>query len=251
MLIKACLNGGRSRRDHPAVPLTPAEIAADAARAVAAGAFAVHVHPRTADGAETLHPAEIAAAVHAVREACPDTPVGVSTGLWISDGDVEARRHAVGSWAALGADARPDFASVNVGEPGFEAVAAELLDLGIGVEAGVWSLADAEALAASGLADRCERVLVELIGVPPAVAPELAERILASLDDLGVAPARLLHGEEGSTWGMVELAARLGMPTRIGLEDTVVGPGGEPADGNAALVALAAEVGAKAVRAQG
>lgn len=247
MLIKTCLNGGRSRRDHSAVPLTPAELAADAARAVAAGAFAVHLHPRDEAGAETLRPADVAAAVRAVRGACPGVPVGVSTGLWISDGDIEARRHAVGSWAALPAGERPDFASVNVGEPGFAAVAAELLGIGIGVEAGVWSRADAEELAASGLADRCVRVLVELIGVPPALAPELAERILADLDGLGVRPQRLLHGEDGSAWGMVELAARLGLPTRIGLEDTVVGPDGEPVAGNAALVRAAAEVAATAV----
>ena len=35
--MKACLNGGRSRADHPAVPLTPAELAASAVAAVAAG----------------------------------------------------------------------------------------------------------------------------------------------------------------------------------------------------------------------
>jgi len=32
--VKACLNGGRSKADHPAVPVTPAELAAEAAAAV-------------------------------------------------------------------------------------------------------------------------------------------------------------------------------------------------------------------------
>ena len=46
MAVKACLNGGRTRAEHPAVPHTPAELAADALVVRQAGAFAVHVHPR-------------------------------------------------------------------------------------------------------------------------------------------------------------------------------------------------------------
>src|SRR5712691_9646532 len=36
--MKVCLNGGLSRADHPAAPLTPAQLAASAAAAVAAWA---------------------------------------------------------------------------------------------------------------------------------------------------------------------------------------------------------------------
>ena len=36
MLLKACLNGGTTRDEHPSVPQTPAELAADASAAVAA-----------------------------------------------------------------------------------------------------------------------------------------------------------------------------------------------------------------------
>ena len=244
MLIKVCLNGGRLRRDHPAVPLTPAELAADAAASVAAGATAVHMHPRDADGAETLAPAEVAAAVAAVRAACPGTPVGVSTGVWISDGDPDARWHTVSTWGSLPAADRPDFASVNVGEPGFAALAELLLELGVAVEPGVWSTDDAERLAETGLASRSLRVLVEIIGVPAHLAPALAERIMARLDELGVEGPRLLHGEEAATWPMVEMAARLGLPTRIGLEDTISGPGGVNVPNNAALVRQAARIAA-------
>lgn len=242
MLIKVCLNGGRLRRDHPAVPLTPAELAADAAASVAAGATAVHMHPRDADGAETLAAPEVAAAVAAVRAACPDTPVGVSTGLWIS-GDPDTRWHTVSTWGSLPAADRPDFASVNVGEPGFAALAELLLELGVAVEPGVWSTDDAEHLAATGLAARSLRILVEIIGVPADLAPALAEGIMKRLDELGVEGPRLLHGEEAATWPMVEMAARLGLATRIGLEDTISGPGGVNVPNNAALVRQAARIG--------
>jgi hypothetical protein len=105
--LKVCLNGGRSREDHPAVPLEPVELAASTAATVDAGAEAVHLHPRGADGGESLLAAGIAAAVTAVRQACPGTPVGVSTGLWITGGDPAARQSAVAAWAALPAAARP------------------------------------------------------------------------------------------------------------------------------------------------
>ncbi|WP_244295154.1 3-keto-5-aminohexanoate cleavage protein [Micromonospora orduensis] len=68
---------------HQAVPVTPAELAADAARCAALGVAAVHVHPRDAAGVESLRPAVIADALTAIRTARPGLPVGVSTGAWI------------------------------------------------------------------------------------------------------------------------------------------------------------------------
>jgi uncharacterized protein (DUF849 family) len=117
-LIKACLNGKRSQAEFPAVPVTPGELARDAAAAVAAGAEAIHLHARGGDSAESVQAADIGAAVTAVRGACPGVPVGVSTGLWITRGDTAARQAAVADWASLTAGARPDFASVNVSEDG-------------------------------------------------------------------------------------------------------------------------------------
>jgi uncharacterized protein (DUF849 family) len=57
MAVKACLNGARTREEHPAVPRSPAELAADAVAVRRAGAFAVHVHPRDARGTQTLQAA--------------------------------------------------------------------------------------------------------------------------------------------------------------------------------------------------
>ena len=53
-LVKCCQNGARSRAEHPAVPLTAEELARDAAACVAAGAGALHFHPRDGDGKQTL-----------------------------------------------------------------------------------------------------------------------------------------------------------------------------------------------------
>ncbi|MEU1399592.1 3-keto-5-aminohexanoate cleavage protein [Micromonospora zamorensis] len=82
-MLKACLNGGRNSDAHTAVPVTPAELAADAARCASLGVAAVHVHPRHASGVESLRPEVIADALTAIRAARPGLPVGVSTGAWI------------------------------------------------------------------------------------------------------------------------------------------------------------------------
>ncbi len=246
-LIKACLNGKRSQAEYPAVPVTPGELARDAAAAAAAGAEAIHLHARGPDSAESVHAADVGAAVTAVRAACPGVPVGVSTGLWITRGDAAARQAAVADWASLTAAARPDFASVNVSEDGWAGVAGSLGAAGIAVEAGVWSVADvrvlADAFACGGLPQPPLRILVEVMGVPAEAAPRRAGEILRALDDSPLRGfPRLLHGEEEGCWPLVAQAAQAGLPTRIGLEDTTAGPEGELASGNAELVRRALEL---------
>jgi hypothetical protein len=48
MLIKAAINGARTRAEHPAIPLTTEQPAAEGHAAVLAGAGAIHVHVRDA-----------------------------------------------------------------------------------------------------------------------------------------------------------------------------------------------------------
>ncbi|GAA1657656.1 3-keto-5-aminohexanoate cleavage protein [Actinoplanes couchii] len=230
--VKACLNGGRRRDEHPAVPITAGQLASEAAAAVAAGAEALHVHPRDQSGEQSVWADDVGAAVTAVRQRCPGVPLGVTTGLWISDGDAGKRLAAVRRWGELPPAARPDFASVNVSEPGFAELVDVLEQAGIAVEAGVWTPADARDLAAVGRT-AWFRVLVEVFDEP---AEATADTILAALDESGVVGPRLLHGEDAACWPLVAHAARLGLPTRIGLEDTLTGPAGEPVTGNADLV---------------
>jgi uncharacterized protein (DUF849 family) len=236
--IKACLNGGRRRAEHPGVPITPAELAREAADAVAEGAEAIHLHPRDRGGAESLAAGEVAAAVAAVRRACPGTPVGVSTGLWITGGNAAARCAAVAGWAGLPSAARPDFASVNLSEPGTAGLLEALAAAGVAAEAGVWSAADARTAAAVTPDTGWLRILVEVIDAPAACAVAAAEEILRQLDRSGVTAPRLLHGEQAACWPLVRRAGQLGLPTRIGLEDTTAGPDGQAVSGNAELVRL-------------
>ena len=234
MLLKACLNGPTKRDAHPSVPQTPAELAADAAAVVAAGAGAVHLHPRDSSGAETLEPDSVLAAVAAVRAAIP-APVGVTTGLWAVGGDAARRMSLVGRW--VGPD-RPDFASVNLSEPGAAELAALLASLGIAVEAGIWTPDDADRLAGT-FGGEVLRILVEPHDRTPDGAVALAADIEAALDRHGLTAPRLHHGYGPATWSVLRAALRLGRDIRVGLEDTVVLPDGRPASGNRELVETA------------
>jgi uncharacterized protein (DUF849 family) len=191
---------------------------------------------RDDEGRETLAAGAVGALMRAVRAAAPALPVGISTGAWIVP-DPEARAAQVRSWRE-----RPDFASVNFDEAAAADVANALLALGVGVEAGLASPAAAEVFVASGLAPRCLRVLLEPQEetVPAALATSASIEQVLNLE--GIALPRLLHGTGVTVWPLLAEAARRGYQARIGLEDTLLLPGGELAQDNAALVAAARRV---------
>jgi uncharacterized protein (DUF849 family) len=237
-LIQACLNGGTTRAEHPAVPLTPAELAAEARAAQLAGAQALHLHPRDATGAQTLVPDDVLAAVAAVR-AATGLPTGVTTGIWTVDGDVARRMALVADWSGPHS---PDFASVNVNEPGTDALADLLTGLGIGIEAGVWTARDARLLGASSFGDRVIRVLVEPTDPTPAGAVATAAAAAAELAGCGITAPQVHHGYGLATWDVIRAAVAMGQDFRVGLEDTTVLPDGSTAAGNGDLVAAAVRV---------
>jgi uncharacterized protein (DUF849 family) len=238
VLLQAALNGPFGKDDHPAMPISTQELARDAAACVAAGAGAIHLHPRDADGAERLDPEVVDASVASVRDAC-GVPVGVSTGEWIEP-DLGRRLELIAGWSA------PDYTSVNLSEDGAAEVMRAVLDAGVGIEAGLSTVEDVERLAASGLGARLTRVLIEPVDVGAADALAVVTEIHDALDRLGLTAPRLQHGDGEATWILLEDAIRRGIDTRVGLEDTVDGPDGARAAGNEALVRAARALGAGA-----
>jgi uncharacterized protein (DUF849 family) len=70
MILAVAPNGARkTRMDHPAVPILPAELAATAAAAQAAGAAMIHLHVRDVDQKHSLDVGAYREATAAVREA--------------------------------------------------------------------------------------------------------------------------------------------------------------------------------------
>lgn len=239
MLLQATLNGPLTKTDHPAVPVSVDELARDAQACVAAGARAIHLHPRDPDGRERLDAEIVDAVVVRVREAC-GVPVGVTTGAWIEP-DVGRRVDLVRAWRA------PEYTSVNLSEPGAVEIMQALRSAGVGIEAGVRTVEDAHLLVGSGLGGDVTRILVEPVDVRAADAVALVDAIHRVLDDAGLTAPRLQHGDGEATWVLLSDAVRRGIDTRIGFEDTVYEPDGRLADSNAGLVHAARTLGAGSV----
>ncbi len=183
MIVQACLNGSRAIGFHHRLPLTSEDIANEGASCIAAGAAELHLHPRGATGKESL--AAVDSTILSLRRACPGTLIGVSTGAWIENDEVHTR-NCIAQWNEL-----PDYASVNLSERDAPGVIELLRRRGIGVEAGLASVADAERL-------------VNLPGHRPVL------RILIEIEeqDLGVARQVAATGTRPSRFAATHPAAR-------------------------------------------
>ena len=111
---------------------------------------------------------------------------------------------------------------------------------GVGVEAGLLSLADAESFIRAQLAGLCVRVLVEPLDREPSAAVAHAEAIEALLAGAGVKLEQVHHGDGIASWAVNRRALSRGHGIRTGLEDTVLLPDGQLAVDNAQLIRIAA-----------
>ena len=230
-LLQAALNGAR---EHPAVPRTPVELAAEAREAVEAGAGSLHLHPYDDHGNQTLAAEACAAALRAVRAACPGVPISLSTSAAIEP-DPKRRRELIAAWTEL-----PDLVTANQGEEGILELCELLAVRRIGIEAGLLSLDDAHTFVASGISPRCVRAMVEPLDPDPHDAVTHAGAIERALAEGGVRLEQVYHGYGIASWAVNRRAVARGHGIRTGLEDTTVLPDGRVASGNGELVAAAA-----------
>jgi uncharacterized protein (DUF849 family) len=231
-MVQCAMNGGWFHHDHPDVPVTLEEIVADAAACQRAGAASVHLHPRRrVDGVETLAAEVHDAVVAAVRSAAPGLQISCSTQEDIDLGGLPDRATAVRAWRTP-----PDLVTLNLSEEGSVGLGATLLACGVGIEAGLFTLAGAEAFLAAPWATQAHRVLVEVIFEhDDRAAVELARAIDARVAPLG--RPRLWHGDARANWAVVDAGVAAGVDVRVGLEDTIIGRDGRQAPGNPAQVA--------------
>jgi uncharacterized protein (DUF849 family) len=232
-LLQAALNGDR---EHPAVPRTSDELASEGRSAVDAGARVLHLHPYGDEGRQTFDADPCAAAIRAVRAVCPGIPISLSTSEEIEP-DPERRSALVAGWTEL-----PELVTANQGEDGILDLCALLGERGVGIEAGLLSLADAHAFVASGVAGHCVRAMVEPLGEDPDAALAEAEAIEEVLASAGIPLEQVHHGDGLASWAVNRRGAARGHGIRTGLEDTPVLPDGTPASGNGELVAAAAAI---------
>jgi uncharacterized protein (DUF849 family) len=231
-MIQCAVNGDFGQEDHPDVPVTLEQLVLDARACWEAGAASVHLHPRRArDGIESLAADTHDAVVAAVRAAVPGLEISCSTQQDIDIGDAADRSEAVRAWRDP-----PDAVSLNLAEAGTIELGHVLLECGIGIEAGVFTVADADALLRAPWAAMVHRVLVEVIFEhDDARAVSLAHAIDERVAGLG--RPRLWHGDARANWAVVDAGIAMGMDVRVGLEDTLFDRDGTPAPSNAEQVA--------------
>lgn len=247
-LLITCAGVGAeiTKEQQPALPVTPQEVAADAAAVREAGAAIYHLHVRDASGRPTMDVAAFSSALQAIRDAC-DIIVQFTTGGAIGDPE-EARLAPL--------DLRPEMASlttgtVNFGEEVFwnplplvRRFYARMLELGVLPEFEIFEpgmIASADRLYGE-LGATHHRHFDFVLGVPGAMP--------AWDDAVGFLAA---HLPEGSTWSatgigrahlpVTRAAIELGGHVRTGFEDVRYLEPGRLAASNAELIARVADMG--------
>ena len=259
LLIVAALNGTRQRDACPKVPLSPEELAAEAKRAVEAGAGMVHVHARKSDGSSTFD-FVIDDIVAAIRSAV-DVPISISS--------QRARQTSLGTVTALFSVLRdlPDLASVHVRPPEAELPAhreearqiIEALDAAdvrpAPVAGSLDALGDLEVLYNDSLLGRAPFVMLTL-GAAISESADLAAgtpqnvlRLIDAVRSVLAQPPIVASGRDATSPTVQAVAAAAGEHIRVGFEDAVTLPDGSSATSNAQLVEHAVRLGAALGRA--
>ncbi|WP_437652173.1 3-keto-5-aminohexanoate cleavage protein [Sorangium sp. So ce1182] len=245
-----------SRKQCPAIPYTPVEIAEEARRAYEAGAAAVHIHARNDDGSPTFSPAVFATIKEEVRRRCP-VILNFSTGTILED---------VSEQCAYIRESRPEIAALNMGTMNYSKysrarksfdfdmvfpntyakigkllaamnearVKPELECFDTGHTQGVWPLIDMGLLKPPL---QFSFIVNVLGGIPGHVESlQLQTRIMPPGSEWEV--IGISHGQ----WRMLAAALVLGGNVRCGLEDHFYLPNGEMARSNGELCEVAARM---------
>ena len=238
----------RSKADHPALPLTPAEIARDATACASAGAHVLHLHVRDASGAHSLAPEDYRPAIAAVREAAGETLI------------VQVTTEAVGRYSpqeqmAVVRELRPEAVSIALRELAPDAASQEEAvefyawadGAGIGIQHIVYTAEEAKRLVSMFRKNRHLHALF-VLGRYAAGQQSQPADLLPFLE----------HWPPGWPWtvcafGRAERAClaeaiRRGGHVRVGFENNLLRPDGTVADSNAEQVAGIRDAAAAAGR---
>jgi 3-keto-5-aminohexanoate cleavage enzyme len=244
LVLTAAIVGAEVTRDQtPHLPITPREIADEAARCREAGAAVIHLHVRNDDGTNTQSAERFAEAISAIR-AKTDCIVQPTTGGAVGM-SIEERSQPLACKPEM---ATLNCGSVNFGEDVFVNTRPQIRDLASRIrKAG--SVAELECYDV-GHVEEALALLKEgaiepplhfqfVLGIPGGIgATEANVRYLCTLLPRGATWAVAAVGRHQQP--MTELAMRMGGHARVGLEDNIYLSKGVLSEGSAPLVARAA-----------
>lgn len=246
--IAVAPNGGRrTKADHPALPLTPAELAAVATACLAAGAAMIHVHVRDRDGRHLLDADAYRAATAAIRAAVGDGMVVQITsealGLYAPAGQMAVVRETRPQAVSLALrELVPDAA----GEPEFAAFLAWLKAERIAPQFILYDPAEAlrlDALRRRGLLPWDEPPVLYVLGRYTADQTSVPADLLPFLAPGQPAFRRFMVCAFGRhEAACTALAGLLGGGLRVGFENNLRLPDGDLAGSNAELVSATCSV---------
>ena len=243
VLTAAIVGAELTREQTRYLPITPQEIADEAARCREAGAAVIHLHVRNDDGSNTQSKERFGEAIERIR-AKTDCIIQVTTGGAVGM-SIEER---VGPLACKPEMATLNCGSLNFGDdvfvntrPQIKDIAARLVASGAVAELECYEVGHVEealALAEKGIVQRPLHFQF-VLGVPGGIsASERTVRYMASLVPADASWAVAAVGRFQQP--MTELAMRLGGHARLGLEDNIYLSKGVLSEGSAPLIARAA-----------
>ena len=251
-----------NKQQCPAIPYTPEEYAAEARRAVDAGASMIHIHARTPDGNPSFEIEDYKNITDAIKAECGDVVINFSTGA--VGMSVEKRLEYLKA-------VKPDVAALNMGSMNYAKYSKRRKEFVFGFvfENSFETIIEfLTAMNEYGIRPEHECFEVgHLASLEPLIDMGILEaplQISLVMGVLGATPARSANqvpqhdGEGGFTlggdginnwglvgvsraqWDLVPVAVAEGGNVRVGLEDNFYLPNGEMAKSNGDLCAEAA-----------
>lgn len=252
MLLAVAPNGARkTKADHPALPITPDELAETAERCVEAGAAMIHLHVRDDEGAHSLDAGRYREATAAIRKRCGKAiVVQVTTeavGRFSPSEQMDCVRALVPEAASFAVrELVPDGAA----EPAAQSFFAWVREAGIQAQFILYSpddLARFDDLVARGVLPPGPHFLLFVLGryAKDQTSEPIELLPFIQANTAGHPWAVCAFGPKETACALT--AAALGGHARVGFENNLLLPDGTRASDNAALVAAVAQ-GARCLR---
>jgi 3-keto-5-aminohexanoate cleavage enzyme len=262
VILSCSISGAVANRDQcPAIPYTPEEYGAEAARIVEEGGAQIHIHARTPEGVPSYEVEDFRAITEAIRAAVDDVIINYSTGaIGVPvEKRIEYLRELRPDVAALNMSSmnyakyskrRQEFVFKAVFENSFDTIIEFLTamrEIGIKPEHECFDaghIANLDPLLDMGLL--VEPLQISLVmGVTGGIRPN-GRNIVFMADQIpGGAEGQnqwQVIGVSRDQWKLVGAALALGGNARVGLEDNFYLPNGEMAKSNGELIAKARQM---------